>query len=310
MLKKREEVNVFTRCSDSFSFRDYFKLTKSGIVVFALISAGAGYALALHTGIEVYTSSFLPFPFLWLIAGLYFVVSGSFVLNQAYEWRLDRVMKRTSQRPVPAGKLTVFQAYSLGITQMIMGLFMLLALKPLTAGLALLAVLLYNFFYTVFWKRRWIFAAVPGALPGALPVMIGYSVPSSSVFSIECLYLFFILFLWQMPHFWSLALHYKEDYRSAGIPVLPLRLGLGKTIYYIGFYLLSYLGLALISPLFFKMNIVYVFLLIPFCIKVFLEFMKFSEKLKWKPFFMWLNFSVLLFLWAPVCDLWIYSAIR
>lgn len=297
--------------SAGFSLQDYFKLTKSGIVFFALISAGAGYALALHTRAESDNSFFSTWvPFFYLMIGLYLVVSGSFVLNQAYEWRLDRIMKRTKQRPVPCGKLTALQAFSLGVIQVLSGLFVLLALKPLTAGLALLAVLLYNFFYTVFWKKKWVFAAVPGALPGALPVMIGYSVPSSSVFSIQCLYLFFILFLWQMPHFWSLALHYRKDYQSAGIPVPPLCLGLSKTFYYIGVYLLSYLGLALISPLFFKMNIVYIFLLIPFCVKVFLEFMKFSEKLKWKPFFLWLNFSVLLFLWAPVCDLWIYSIIQ
>ena len=294
----------------NFSLRDYFKLTKAGIVLFALISAGAGYTLALHTNIEYTSFVSVRFPFLWLLAGLYLVVSGGFILNQAYEWRLDRVMKRTQTRPVPCGKITVLQAFALGITQVILGLFVLLTLKPLTAGLALLAILLYNFFYTIFWKKKWIFAAVPGALPGALPVMIGYSVPSSSVFSIESLYLFFILFLWQMPHFWSLALHYKNDYQSAGIPIPPLRLGLNKTLYYMGFYLLSYLGLALISPLFFKMNIVYIFILVPFCMKVFLEFIKFSKKLNWKPFFMWLNFSVLLFLWAPVFDIWIYSVIR
>lgn len=291
--------------------KDYFKLTKSGIVFFALVSASAGYTLASWTSVETHALfSSIRFPFFWLIGGLYLVVSGSFALNQAYEWRLDSLMNRTKKRPVPCGRLTAFQAFSLGMVEIISGLFILLALKPLTAGLALLAVLLYNFFYTIFWKKKWVFAAVPGALPGALPVMIGYSVLSSSIFSMECLYLFFILFLWQMPHFWSLALYYKKDYQLAAIPVPPLRLGLNKTLYYMGFYLLSYLGLALISPLFFKMNVVYVFLLIPFCIKVFWEFMKFSKRLIWKPFFLWLNFSVLLFLWAPVFDLWIYSIIR
>ena len=234
-----------------FSLKDYFKLTKSGIVFFALVSAGAGYTLALHLSTEYMFSVSVPWPFLWLLAGLYLVVSGSFALNQAYEWRLDRIMKRTQNRPVPRGKITALQAFALGITQMVLGLLILLALKPLTASLALLAVLLYNFFYTIFWKKKWTFAAIPGALPGALPVMIGYSVPSSSIFSIESLYLFFILFLWQMPHFWSLALHYKKDYQSAGIPVLPLNLGLNKTLYYMGFYLLSYLGLALPFPVVF-----------------------------------------------------------
>ena len=112
-----------------------------------------------------------------------------------------------------------------------------------------------------------------------------------------------------MPHFWSLALHYKKDYQAAGIPVPPLRLGLEKTLYYMSLYLLAYLGLALSAPLFFKMNVIYIVLIL-FCVKVFLEFMKFSKKLEWKPFFMWLNLSVLLFLYAPIFDFWIYSAIQ
>jgi len=286
-----------------FSLKDYFRLTKSGIVFFALISASAGYTLAWHNSVDGDKSVL---SFFYLIIGLYFVVSGSFILNQAYEWRLDSLMKRTQKRPVPSGKITKMQAFSLGIVYVVLGLFILLALKPLTAGIALLAILFYNYFYTIFWKRKWVFAAVPGALPGALPVMIGYSVLSSDIFSIESLYLFFILFLWQMPHFWSLALHYKKDYHSGGVPIPPLRLGSDKTIYYMSVYLVAYLGLALISPLVFNMNVIYVFLLIPFTIKVFLEFIKFSKQLKWKPFFMWLNLSVLLFLWAPVCDQWIY----
>ncbi len=303
--------NQVYRASSSLSIKDYFKLTKSGIVFFALLSAGAGYALAIITHpFPLDFVSSLDFPFFWLMAGLYLVVSGSFALNQAYEWRLDSLMKRTKNRPVPSGKLTALQAFSLGIVEVILGLFLLLALKPLTAGLALLAVLLYNLCYTIFWKKNWVFSAVPGALPGALPVMIGYSVVSSFVFSAECLYLFFILFLWQMPHFWSLTLRYKEDYKSAGFPVPPLRLGEKNTLRYMSFYLLSYMGLALISPLFFKMSVVYVFLLIPFCVKIFLEFIKFSKKLNFRPFFLWLNFSVLLFLYAPVLDLWLYSALH
>ena len=290
-----------------FSFKDYLKLTKFGIVFFALLSAGAGYGLAVL--VEPVKQAHHLSHFYLLLAGLYLVASGSFALNQAYEWRIDSLMKRTSKRPVPAGKITAFQAFALGLVEVLAGLFLLLAIKPITAGLALLTVLLYNFFYTICWKKKWTFAALPGALPGALPVVIGYSVISSSVFSIECMYLFFILFLWQMPHFWSLALHYKGDYQKAGIPVLPLRLGKNKTLFYMGLYLVPYLGLALISPLFFKMNMVYIFLLIPFCIKIGKEFAKFLRELKFKPFFMWLNLSVLLFLWAPVCDIWIYRFI-
>ena len=289
-------------------YRDYCQLTKMGITTFALISAAAGYVLAIHTSSNLSTTT-LDYVLLWLLCGLYFVVSGSFILNQSYEWQLDGLMKRTKNRPIPIGKMTALQAFALGIVHIIFGLFVLLAIHPLTAGLALLAVVLYNIFYTILWKKKWAFAAVPGALPGALPVMIGYSAVSSSIFSMESLYLFLLLFLWQMPHFWSLAVHYQKDYQTAGIPVLPVKLGLQKTLYYISFYLLSYLGLVLISPLFFEMNVIYIIVLLPLCIKVFIEFIKYSSQLKWKPFFIWLNMSILVFLWAPSIDLWIYETL-
>ena len=291
--------------------KDYFRLTKMGITIFALLSAGAGYVTAYLShpslnGFVFFKSGGL---LIWLLGGLYFTVSGSFVLNQASEWRLDKLMKRTRTRPIPFGKMTALQAFALGIAKVVVGFFILLALNPLTAVLALLAVLFYNLFYTFFWKKKYIFSAVPGALPGALPVMIGYSAHSSDIFSAQSIYLFFLLFLWQMPHFWSLALHYKEDYRAGGVPVPPLHIGSEKTLYYIGFYLLSYLGLVLVAPLFFKMNIIYVVFLIPFCAKVFWEFIKFSQTLRWKPFFMWLNLSVLLFLYAPSGDMLIYATL-
>ena len=325
-------------------FYEYLKLSKAGIVLFALISAAAGYVLALQHSSQnmkltpsienititpaiaahqsyfynpsiitsnshhIMQNNYLTILCL-LLFGLWLVISGSFAINQSMEWPLDRLMKRTRYRPIPAGKITAIQAFALGIVQIICGLCILLIIKPLTAGLVVLAIVLYNIFYTIFWKKNWIFAAVPGALPGALPVMIGYSVISSAIFSIECLYLFFILFLWQMPHFWSLALHYKEDYRAAGIPALPVSLGSKVTIHYIGFYLLSYLGMVLISPLIFKMNILYIICLVPLCIKLFIEFIKFSKCLNWFPFFLWLNASILVFLWIPIGDLWLYSLI-
>ena len=284
--------------------KDYLKLIKAGITVFALISAMAGFVLAYAVHPIPAVDFF--FSFSWLLLGFYFVCAGGFILNQVYEYKLDSLMNRTKKRPLPAGRITVRQALALGVFHLVVGLFILLSISPLTFFLALLTLLLYNFFYTVFWKKKYIFAAIPGALPGALPVVIGFSAVSADIFSLECLYLFFMLFLWQMPHFWALAVGYKEDYQKAGLPILPAKLGLQKTFQHISFYLLSYLGLALVSPLFFKMNIIYMLFLIPFCIKIFIEFLKFSRSVKWKPFFMWLNFSVLVFLWAPVLDTWLY----
>ncbi len=282
----------------------YFKLTKMGITVFALISAAAGFILAL---LHSPSATFHMGVFLWFLIGLYFVIGGSFILNQSYEEKTDALMKRTQHRPVPSGQITKTQAFALGVVHIVPGVFILLALHPLTAGLSLLALILYNICYTMYWKKKWIFAAVPGALPGALPVMIGYSAVSTDVLSLPCLYLLMVLFLWQMPHFWSLALHYRLDYKKASIPVLPLYLSPKGTLYHIGFYLLAYLGLMLVSPLLFHMNLGYLFLLLPLCAKVFFEFLKFANGMKWKPFFIWLNVSVLVFLWTPALDIWLYK---
>ena len=289
----------------------YCRLTKWGITLFALISATSAYTLTtlLYPPSLHINQPHFSFSFFWLLGGLYLVISGGFILNQATEYALDSRMYRTKKRPIPNGTLSVRQATCLGLVFLVGGLSLLLALKPLTFFLSLLALFLYNIAYTLYWKKNWVFAAIPGALPGALPVMIGYSVGSNSIFSIECLYLFFLLFFWQMPHFWTLALHYKEDYKQAGLPLMPSLLGKEKTIFFMGLYLFFYLALASVSPLLFKMNFIYLFLLLPFCFKVGIEFFKFSRTLEWKPFFLWLNFSVLVFLWAPIGDLWIYHNI-
>ena len=216
-------------------------------------------------------------------------------------------MKRTRSRPIPSGRITPLQALSLGVMHWVVGFFVLLAFHPVPAGLALLTVLLYNVCYTIYWKKKWTFAAVPGAFPGAMPVVMGYCAVEQNVFSLPCLYLFCVLFLWQMPHFWSLALHYRKEYLKAGIPVLPARSGKEDTLYHISLYLLAYLGMAVISPLFFEMSIGYMFLLLPLCVKIFMEFLKFSRSLNFRPFFMWLNLSVLMFLWVPSLDIWFYG---
>lgn len=141
-----------------------------------------------------------------------------------------------------------------------------------------------------------------------MPVVIGYSVNDSHLFSPDCIYLFLIMFLWQMPHFWSLALRYKEDYAKGGFPVLPARKGASVTLYQIGLYTFIYVALALASPLFLKGNMAYVFLVVPISLKVLWEFVKYfrsQDPAKWLPFFLWTNMSMLAYLGAPVLDKWL-----
>ena len=282
------------------AFRDYRRLGKNGIVCFALLTAGMAYTLSLPD-LKLFSTEKLGL----FLFGFYFVCKGAFILNQAQEWRLDKKMDRTKNRPIPRGGITPFNAFLLSFVFLLFGLGVLSLLKPLTAGLSLLAVALYNGLYTFFLKKRFSEGAViAGALPGALPPVIGCSLGEGGVFGAVSVYLFGLLFLWQMPHFWSLALHYKEDYKKAGFPVLPARAGAQTTLLRIGCYMPAYIGMTLISPLFLKTAYISLGCAIFFGALLLYQFYKFfhnhsSRRLK---FFLWVNASILVYFTAPIAD--------
>ncbi len=278
-------------------------LTKFGIIVFILISGAIGYMMSW------------PMPEVWdwarfilTMAALYFLSAGSFALNQAQEWRIDSRMPRTEKRPIPAGRVSVAQAYVLGFGFLLIGLCAGALVNSRVFALGLFTVIFYNVWYTLYWKRRWAFGAVPGAIPGALPVVIGYAANSSFLLSPDCVYAFLIMFLWQMPHFWALAIRFKDDYSAGGIPVLPTRIGTNATLYHMGLYTFAYVGLAIASPFFTKAYFFYLVVVLPFAFKVLWEFFKYwragAGGERWLPFFLWTNFSVLVFLLGPVVDRW------
>lgn len=283
-------------------FKTYTALTKFGIVIFVLLAGVAGYA----TGFQVEKPFDLKH-FLWFLGGLYFLSSGSLALNQVQEYKLDQKMPRTAKRPIASGKIKPAAGLILSVTFIFLGVNMLYE-TSLTAGMtAIASVVLYNFLYTKLWKPKWVFAAVPGAIPGALPITIGYAANNSDIFNSESIYLFLIMFLWQMPHFWTLAIKYVEDYRLGEIPTLPVSLGIDRTMYHIGLYTFTYCGVALASPFFLRTSWIYAALVFPFAFMLLKEFfvMYRSEGgKKWFSFFMWTNISMLVFVFIPVVDKW------
>lgn len=283
--------------------RSFLDLTKFGITLFVLATALAGYAVSFPVGHEMD-----PAHPLILVVGLYLVSAGSFALNQAQEWRIDALMPRTQSRPLVTGLWRPWQAYLIGGLFLTVGLFLLYVLSPVAALLSALTVLLYNGLYTVLWKKRWVFGAVPGAIPGAMPVVIGYAVNNPNIFSAECVYLFFLMFLWQMPHFWSLAIRFKEDYKKGGIPVLPVTLGTERTLYHIGLYVFAYVGVAVVAPWFMQSYFLHLFLVLPIAFKVMWEFLKYFKaegNKNWLPFFLWVNLSILVFVGVPAAEKWL-----
>ena len=283
-------------------FKTYTSLTKFGIVIFVLLTGIAGYATSFQ--IE---SSFHFRHLAWFLGGLYFLSSGSLALNQVQEYKLDQKMPRTAKRPIASGKIKPAAGLILSVAMLFIGINMLYELSPAAGYVAVVSVILYNGAYTMFWKPRWVFAAVPGAIPGALPITIGYAVNNPDIFNSESVYLFLIMFLWQMPHFWTLAIKYVEDYRLGAIPTLPVSLGIQKTLFHIGLYTFTYCGIAIAAPFFLHTSWLYAALVFPFAfmlLKDFFQMYRTEAREKWLAFFMWTNVSMLVFVFIPVIDKW------
>lgn len=277
-------------------------LTKFGIVIFVVLTGIAGYMTGYVIESALDWAHFFKF-----IIGLYFLSSGSLALNQVQEYKLDQKMPRTLNRPIASGKLKPLAGLIISLAMIVGGIKFLLEVSLISTGLGLLTVILYNGFYTYWWKPKMIYAAIPGALPGALPVSIGYAATNSDLFNSESIYLFFILFLWQMPHFWALALKFKDDYRSGQVPTLPAALGVSKTLQQMVFYTYLYVGLALLSPWFLETSWFYMFLVVPISLYLFYEtkaFYKNKGETGWLRYFMAINISVLVFVFVPALDKW------
>lgn len=269
-----------------------------------LITGALGYALGLPFEHPISIIHFILF-----LIGLGTISAGSLALNSFQEWKHDLKMDRTLGRPIPKGLVSPKKALQFSISLIVFGLVVLYYVQPLSCLIGFLTVFLYNIFYTMVLKRRSPFAAVPGALPGAAPVLLGYSAINTHIFNSDCMYVFLLMFLWQMPHFWALAIRYMDDYAKGGFPVLPVELGKQRTLYHMGLYLIPYIALAVMSPWFVETAYAYYILVLPLSVISVFEFYRFLEskgEKNWLRFFIWINLSMLGFLTAPVIDRWWY----
>ncbi len=156
-----------------------------------------------------------------LTLGGFLVTAAANGFNEIIEKDLDKLMKRTADRPIPAGHMTTGQALVLSLTMGILGTIILLELNFLTGVLAVFSIMLYAFVYTPM-KRKSPIAVFIGAIPGALPPLIGYFAAfANPQISWIPVILFLIQFAWQFPHFWAIAWVLDEDYKKAGFRLLP-----------------------------------------------------------------------------------------
>jgi len=194
--------------------KDLIALLKPRILVMQFVSLGMGYVLANPTWQD--TKGAL----LWAMIGTGVISGGAAALNHVLEIKLDAKMKRTQNRPLPAGRLTPKFVLSLAIGLVLTGAAILwLGASPLVSFLGVLTTILYVGVYTPLKTVSWLNTYV-GAIPGAIPPLGGWAVATGGL-SIESFLLFGILACWQIPHFFSIAWLYQEDYLNAGFKMLP-----------------------------------------------------------------------------------------
>lgn len=193
---------------------DFVELTKPRITFLVLVTTAVGYALG--TG-----ASFHPAVFVSLLVGTALVSGGASALNQWAERDADARMERTASRPLPSGRLAPADALVFGLVISAVGIVLLAsAVNLLTALLALGSLSSYVLAYTPL-KRVTSLCTLVGAVPGAIPPMMGWAAARGSL-GREAFALFGVLFLWQLPHFLSIAWIYRDDYARGGFPMLPV----------------------------------------------------------------------------------------
>ena len=195
-------------------FSAFIELTKPRITILILISTALGYYLAESAMINYLN-------FFYTILGTAILSGGAGTINHCIERDLDMLMDRTKSRPIPTGLISIKTALNFGLAQSIIGLAILwVFVNQLTATLGLATILLYLFVYTPLKKITWLNTTI-GAIPGAMPALGGWAA-SANELSPNAWILFAILFLWQHPHFYAIAIMCKDDYERAGFKMLPV----------------------------------------------------------------------------------------
>mgnify|MGYP006244623655 FL=1 len=202
--------------------KNYLELTKPKVVLMMLITAIVGMLLA---------SKSLPSLYLVIISmiGIGLCASSAATINQIIDRNIDANMARTSNRPLPQGEITTFNASLFAFALMIIGTAILVSqVNTLTAVLTVASLIGYAFIYTVFLKRATPQNIVIGGLAGAAPPLLGWTSVTNSI-DPNALLLVLIIFVWTPPHFWALAIYRKEDYARESIPMLPVTHGVRFT---------------------------------------------------------------------------------
>ena len=216
-------------------FAVYVQLTKPRIIELLLI-----------TTVPAMIAADQAWPGLWLVMatliGGTLSAAGANTLNSVVDRDIDRIMRRTRSRPLPSGRVEPGPALSFGIGLGVAGFLWLWGTTNLLAAtLSASGLVFYVFVYTLFLKRTTPQNIVVGGAAGAVPALVGWAAVTGSLAPAAWV-MFAIIFLWTPPHFWALSLRYEDDYRAAGVPMLPVVVGPRPTLDHILWYTIALVG--------------------------------------------------------------------
>lgn len=248
-------------------FKNFIELTKVRIGFLVLITTIIGFYLGSQGEIN-YSLLF------YTVLGTLLSSTGSSVMNNVIESETDKLMDRTKSRVLPTNKISLVTAKVLGVSFIFIGLFILYyKVNLLTSILSFSTIVLYLFFYTPLKRKSWLNTSI-GAVPGAIPPLGGWTAATNNL-EWGGVAVFLILFFWQHPHFYAIAYMYKEDYKKAGLQMLPVIddgvkrtvlhiflhalilipistlpffLGVSGRVYFVGAYILSNIYMLLCLP--------------------------------------------------------------
>ncbi len=208
------------------NWRDYYEMTKPKVVALLLLTAVIGMFLATNPEVN----PMVPWHVLLFgTIGIGFAAGGAAVVNHVVDARIDAIMARTETRPIPSGKVPpknaiIFATLLSVISMLVLGLL----INWLTAMLTLAGLVGYAFLYTMYLKRATPQNIVIGGISGAIPPLLGWTSVTNSIDPFALL-LVLIIYTWTPPHFWALAIHRRDDYARANIPMLPVTHGIEFT---------------------------------------------------------------------------------
>lgn len=221
----------------------HLSVIKPGIIFGNVVTLCGGYFLAVQS------YGFHFFNFLASFLGMIGIIACGCILNNCIDRDIDKLMERTKKRLLATNNLSVKIALLYALAFGFAGFLLLyLGTNLLTMLIAFIGLLAYVVTYTLWLKRSSVFGTVIGAVSGAVPPVVGYTSVTGR-FDLVAFVLFLILFCWQMPHFFAIAICYSDDYARAGIPVLPLKRSMAYTKVNILIFIILFFLVTLLLPI-------------------------------------------------------------